>query len=197
MKSTFSKKGKKIELGKRTNEGYKYGAKIDFAQDLSAQISRVIKEKEINETIEKKVKEMQEVVKKFPGKEKNLQYYYEIGKKLSFLDNDSFKNIAPYSIFRRVIEESPEVLPNVQEKEVAAKHLDIMYKLAHVGEDDLSKATWDQWYEILKFKEIYKDKKLLEQILTICEKESLFSISLRERIKEFRRSKRVSSGKKG
>jgi len=182
MKSTSSGKDEKIGLGKKTNEGYKYRAKIDFGQDLSAQISGVTKEKEVNEIIKAKVEEIKEVVKKFPGKEKNLQYYYEIGRKLSFIDSDSFKNIAPYSIFRRIIEESPEVLPNVQEK-VATKHLDIMYKLAHVGKDELSKATWDQWYEIMKFKEVYRKQNLLEQALDACSS-GIAGPSLRRKVQD-------------
>ncbi len=167
MKSTPSGKYEKIELGKKTSEGYKYRAKIDFSQDLSAQISGVMKEKEVNEILKAKVEEIKEVAKKFPMKENNLRYYYAIGRKLSFMDNDPFKNIAPYSIFRRIIEELPEVLPNVQAR-VATKHLDIMYKLAHVGKDKLSKATWDQWYEIMKFKEVYRKQNLLGQALDAC-----------------------------
>jgi len=182
MKSTPSGKDKKIELGKKTNEGYKYRAKIDFGQDLSAQISGVTKEKEVNEIIKAKVEEIKEVVEKFPVKEKNLQYYYEIGRKLSFIDNDSFKTIAPYSIFRRIIEELPEVLPNVQEK-VATKHLDIMYKLAHVGKDKLYKATWNQWYEIMKFKEVYRKQNLMEQALAACSS-GVAGPSLRRKIQD-------------
>jgi hypothetical protein len=167
MKSTPSKEDKKIELGKRTDEGYEYRAKIDLSQGLSAQISKVLQEREINEVLKANVEEIRQVVKKFRKKEKNLQYYYEIGRKLSFLDSDLFKKIAPYSIFRRIVEELPEVLPNVPEK-VATKHLDIMYKLAHMGRDQLSKATWDQWYEIMKFKEVHRKQNLLQQALDAC-----------------------------
>jgi hypothetical protein len=200
MRSIPSKKDKKIELGKRTNEGYEYGAKIDLGQDLSAQISMVLKEKETNETIEEKVKELEEVIKEFPRKGKNITYYYEVGKKLLFLDSDSFKNIAPNSVFRRIVEELPEILPdtdveNKQSKKNACRHIGVMYELAHVGKNELSKASWDQWYEIGKFSGICEDKKLLEQILTVCEKEGLSGIGLRERIREFRRSKRVSPAK--
>lgn len=199
MKSTSSKKDKKIKLGKKTNEGYKYEAKIDFAQDLSAQISGVIKEKEINETIEKRGQALREVIKEFPQKEKNVGYYYEVGKNLVFLGSDSFKSIAPNSVFRRIVEELPEILPGVdienkESKKNACRHIGVMYELAHVRKNDLPRVSWDQWYEIGKFSGVCKDKKLLEQIFTMCEKENLSGVGLRERIKELRRSKHVSSG---
>lgn len=191
MRPTPDKKNKKIELGKRTNEGYEYEAKIDFAQDLSAQISRVIKEKEINEIIEEKVKELREVIKEFPRKEKNVGYYYGVGKKLLFLDSDLFKNIAPNSVFRRIVEELPEILPGVdienkESKKNACRHVGVMYELAHVKKNELPKASWGQWYEIGKFSGVCKDRKLLEQILVQCKSEGLSGIPLRNKIKELK-----------
>lgn len=191
MRSTPSRKDKKIELGKRTNEGYEYGAKIDFTQDLSAQISRVIKEKEINEILEKKSKELKEMIRKFPRKERNIDYYYEVGKKLLFLDNASFKNVAPNSVFRRIVEELPDILPDVdikdkESKKNACRHIGVMYGLAHVRKKDLHKASWDQWYEIGKFSGVCKDRKLLEQILVQCKSKGLSGILLRNKIKELK-----------
>jgi len=191
MRSTPSKKDRKIGLGKRTNEGYEYVAKIDFAQDLSAQISRVIKEKEINDILEKKSKELKEVIRKFPRKEKNIDYYCEVGKKLLFLDSDLFKSVAPNSVFRRIVEELPEILPgmdteNKKGKENARRHVGVMYNLAHVKRNELPKASWDQWYEIGKFSGICKDRKLLEQILVECKSKGLSVIPLRNKIKDLK-----------
>lgn len=189
-----NKKNKKIKLGKKVDESYEYKAKIDFSQDLSAQISRLIKEKEINETIKEKVQELKEVVKKFPRKEKNLQYYYKIGKKLLFLEKNLFKDIAPNSIFRRIVEELPKILPNVdiknkESKKNACRHIGVMYELAHVEKDKLPKASWDQWYEIGKFPGICKDKNLLKQILLECKKSKSSGPQLRKKIEEIRKSK--------
>lgn len=186
MKSTHNKESKKMKLGKKTSEGYEYVAKVDFSQDISTQISKVIKEKELNETIKKKVKELKELARKFTRKEKDIQYYYKIGKKLSFLDTNSFKDVARYSVFRRIIEELPEILPEIKNEKVAIKHLDFMYGIGHLNKNLLSKGDWDQWYEIMKFKNMFKKRKLLDQILDEC-KSGISGPSLRDKIKDLLR----------
>ena len=87
MKFIHNKKDKKIKLGKKTDEGYEYVAKVDFSQDISTQISKVIKEKEINGILKNKIQEFKITIVKFSKKEKNLQYYYKTGLKLLFLDD--------------------------------------------------------------------------------------------------------------
>lgn len=169
-------------LGKKTTEGYKYKAKVDFGEDFSAQISRAVKEKEANDVIKKKVKEWKGITERFDKKKKNLQYYFQIGKKLLFLDNDLFKDIARYSVFRRIIEEFPEILPEIKNEEVAIKHLDFMYVIGHINKTSLSKGNWDQWYEIMKFRNIYKKTGLLKKILAEC-KSGTAGPSLRTKIK--------------
>ena len=174
---------KKIVLGKKTTEGYNYKTKVDFSEDLSLQISRLIDEKKANEAILKKIKELKEVAKKFSEKEKNISYYYTLGQKLMFLDEKFFKKIARYSVFRRIIEELPEILPHIKNKQRALKHLDFMYNIAHIDRKYLSKASWDQWFEIMKFKEIYRKKKALHQILNLCQNKASGPI-LRNEIKK-------------
>jgi Rad3-related DNA helicase len=184
--STPEKNNKKIVLGKKTAEGYEYAARIDFGKDISSQISKVVKEKEINELLKKKIKELKETIEKFSQKEKNLHYYYELGKKLLFLDTKPFKQVARYSIFRRIKEELPEILPKTKDQTVTIKHLDFMYCIAHISKNELSKASWDQWYEIMKFKGIYKNPKLLKKILNEC-KSGISGPSLRAKIKIWRK----------
>ena len=92
MKYTHSKENRKIKLGKKTSEGYEYVTKVDFSQDISTQISKVLREKKVNETIKKKVKELKELARKFTIKDKNIQYYYKIGKILLFLESIRFKD---------------------------------------------------------------------------------------------------------
>jgi len=183
MKYTHSKENRKIKLGKKTFEGYEYVTKLDFSQDISIQISKVLREKKVNETIKKKVKELKELARKFTIKDKNIQYYYKIGKILLFLESNSLKEIARYSVFRRIIEELPEILPEIKNKKVAIKHLDFMYGIGHLNKNILSKANWDQWYEIMKFKNMFRKRKLLDQILDGC-KLGITGPSLRNKIKD-------------
>ena len=68
------------------------------------------------------------------------------------------------------------------------RYPETMYHLGKQTKEAIKRATFDQWYEILKFKDVYKDKDLLEWILMICE-QGLSSIPLRRKIKELRESK--------
>ena len=176
---------KKIKLGKKTTDGYKYVAKIDFGKNLTLQISKVIKEKEINEILKNKTQELKKVVEKSSDskKEKNLQYYYKIGKKLLFLDDKPFKDVAVGSIIRRIFEELPEIIPNIRDQDMAGRHLNFMYWIAHIKQNDISKASWDQWFEITKFKGIYKNRELLKQILKECQLGITGHESLNKKIK--------------
>ncbi len=187
MSTLNNKRGKKrikLILGKKTESGYEYSAKIDFKKDFSMQIANLIKEKKVFDELNLEIKRLKEEIANSsdPNKEKNLFYYYTIGKKLSILDNENFKEISPYSIFRRIKEEIPEILPHIEDIKTAQKHLEIMYKLGQIDEKFLKKASWDQWYEIMKFKEINKKQKLLKQILQEC-KFIGAGPSLRNRIK--------------
>jgi sulfur transfer protein SufE len=179
-----NKNNKKIVLGKKTAEGYEYAAKIDFSKDISTQISKVIAEKEANELLKKKIKELKELIERFPRKEKNLQYYYEVGKKLLFLEDKLFRKIALNSVLRRIAEELPDIIPDIKNTEMKIRNLYFMYWIGHIRKKDLFKASWDQWFEITKFREIYKNKKLLNLILKECKSRLRGHESLNKKIKD-------------
>lgn len=177
MMSTSNKKERrekerKIRLGKTTEEGYVYSSKIDFRKDVSFQITDYIKERQAYDALNLEIKKLKKVIQKISDvkKEKNLFYYHTIGGHLSFLRKEVFKEISLYSIFRRIKEEIPEILPHLNDK-TAQKHLEVMYKLGQINKEMLKKASWDQWYEIMKFKDVYKKQDLLKQILVECKSE--------------------------
>lgn len=180
----------KIRLGRKTNTGYEFSSNVDFKGDFSEQVSRLMKEKKANDELESQLGKLKSDLEKLPwrNKKKNLPYYYVIGKNLLFLEKDSFKDVSPYSIYRRVYEEIPKILPHLKNKDVVPKHLEIAYRLAHIKWDYLSKASWDQWFEILKFKEVYKNKRLLKAIIQECQR-GLLGIPLRNKIKYLRDGK--------
>lgn len=184
MKFMLNKENKKIKLGQKTGEDYKYRAKFDFSKDISTQITKVIKEKEINEILKNEIQELKRIIEKFSDKDKNLQYYYKIGTKLLFLDKKPFKEVAIGSVIRRIFEELPEILPNIQDKDIAGRHLNFMYWIAHIEQGILSKASWDQWFEITKFKELYKKPQLLTLILQECKFKLRGHESLNKKIKD-------------
>jgi hypothetical protein len=178
-------KKKKIRLGKKTEEGYKYSANIDFSrgEDVFTQIERFEREIEVKEKLEEKVSELESITKNYSLKKENIDYYCEMGKRLQFLDRTPFKEVEKYSVFRLIYEMIPGILPHIEDHKVAEKHIASMFFMGKVDRSLLKRASWAQWYEILKFKEIYKNRRLLEKILIECEK-GLSDRSLRNRIKE-------------
>ena len=178
MKST----ARKTKLGKKTDMGYEFSAKIDFKEDFSTQIEKLMKEKRANDKLETEIKKLSEeiILLLKHKKKKDLSYYFMIGKKLLFLDNKNFREISPYSIYRRITEEIPQILPHIKDSEIAQKHLETMYRLAHVDENYIHNANWDQWYEIMKFKEIYKNEEKMKKILKLIKGKKISGPKLRE-----------------
>ncbi len=165
-KKDNSKPESKIGLGEKTDSGYKYSSRINFKEDLSIQIAKLMQEKKAKDELETYVEQLHKISLRFKNKEKNLDYYKTIGRILSFLSSSNFRNMKPYSIFRRLTDEVPEVLPGLDVKRIQ-DHLMMMYRIGGLDEDILSKATWEQWYEISKFKNAINNRKVLNRILTL------------------------------
>ena len=165
-KNDNSKQKPEIGLGAQTDSGYKYSSRINFKEDLSVQITRLMQEKKAKDELEIHLKQIRRISLQFKNKEKNLNYYRAIGKALSFLNISNFKNIKPYSIFRRIIDEIPDILPGLDAKRIR-DHLMMMYRIGELEKSVLSKATWEQWYEISKFKNVISDKKTLSKVLAM------------------------------
>lgn len=148
-----------------------------------------MKEKKVIDELESVINKLKKEVERLTNrkKDKELSYYYSVGKNLLFLNKENFLEFSPYKIYQRIYEEMPQILPHIKDKKVIQKHLEIMYKLAHVKESLLTKASWDQWYEILKFKDVHRDKKLLYLILDYCQR-GVSGIQLRSKIKELRKT---------
>jgi hypothetical protein len=157
-------------------------------------IEELLKEEEIEKAIQEALEKIDSVAKRYPEREKDLWYCYEVGKVLQFVDNKRFTDRRGLIWQRMAFDLRPDLF-NRREKdaEESKRYPEFMYHLGKQPKKNVKRATFNQWREILKFKEIYKDedKELLEQILSICEKEGLS----RQRIKELRRSRHASSGK--
>lgn len=160
--------GKKpeVKFGVKTDEGYKYSTKINLQEDLSSQIAKLIQEKKAKNELEDYILRIQDIAKKFKNKEKNLKYYYNIGRILKFLNSGNFKNIKPFSVFRRIIEEVPDILPDLDKTRVR-DHMMMMHRIGNLDKHTLSRATWNQWYEITKFKNLINNRLVLTQVLQL------------------------------
>ena len=163
-KKDNQKKELKVGLGEKTDSEYRYSSRINFGEDLSLQIAKLMQEKKAKDELEEHIKQISKIASRFKNKKKNLAYYNAIGKMLSFLSSANFKNIRPYSVFRRLVDEIPDILPGLEVKRVQ-DHLMMMYRIGKLDKDTLDKATWEQWYEISKFKNVTNNQKTLSKIL--------------------------------
>lgn len=159
---------KKVRLGKKTKGGYTYATTVNLGRNLTTQIEELIKEKDVKDLLKKEVDKLSELVEGFEDKEKasNTFYYHVVGKSLKFLEKKTFKRVGRWSVFRVVHETLPEMLPHISDTSVASKHIAAMFYLGKVSKRDLPRATWAQWYEIVKFPKLFTSKRLYKKILT-------------------------------
>lgn len=155
-------------------------------------IEELLKEEEIESAIQKALGEIEAIAKKYPDRNKDIWYCYEVGKVLQFVDDKGFTGRKGLIWRRMAYDLRPDLFGGERKNaEESKRYPETMYHLGKQSREDVKRANFDQWYEILKFKQIYegKDKELLEQILGECERGGLSSIRLRQRIKELRKSK--------
>lgn len=151
--------------------------------------SQFSKEEEIEKEINKAIDKIKKISQRYANKQKNIIYYYEVGQVLQFVDKKNLTNTRGMIWHRLAYDLEPDLFGGKKKKPNEAKrHPEFMYLLGKVYKKYLSKANWDQWYELLKFKDIYKKQKLLEQILTECNNNKLSGIKLRNRIKQLRKN---------
>jgi len=152
-------------------------------------IEELLKEEEIEKAIQAALKEVETIAQKYPAKEKDIWYCYEVGKVLQFVDAKGFTDRKGLIWHRIAYDLRPDLFGGRKKNANEAKRYpETIYHLGKQSKEAIKRATFDQWYEILKFKDIYKDQGLLEQVLVVCE-QGLSSIQLRQKIKELRASK--------
>lgn len=153
-------------------------------------VEELLIEEEIEKAIQTVLKEIEIIAQKYPDKEKNIWYCYEVGKVLQFIDTKGFTDRKGLIWHRMAYDLRPDLFGGRKKNANEAKRYpETMYHLGKQSKEAIKRATFDQWYEILKFRRIYKgkDSELLEQILAVCESKRLSSVQLRQRIKELQR----------
>jgi len=179
----------KIVVGGEEIEVDTFDAKVVLGsgEELES-IEELLIEEEIEKSIQAALKEIETIATKYPGKEKDIRYCYQVGKVLQFVDNKGFTDRRGLIWRRMAFDLRPKLFTQKRNNpEESKRYPEFMYHLGKQSEKNVARVSFDQWYEILKFREIYKDKKLLERILTVCEEENLSGIGLRGRIKELRK----------
>lgn len=155
-------------------------------------IEELLIEEEIEKAIQAALKEIETIAQKYPDKTGDIWYCYEVGKVLQFVDIKGFTRRKGLIWRRMAYDLRPDLFGGKRKDwEESRRYPEIMYYLGKQKSENIKRASFRQWYEILKFKRIYKgkDSKLLEQILTECESKKLSIVQLSQRIKELRASK--------
>ena len=159
-------------------------------------IDELLKQDEAEEAIQHALKEIRIIAEKHVDKKRDVSYYYEVGKILQFVDKKGFVDRKGLIWIRMAHDLRPDLFggkkKNAQESK---RYPETMYFLGKQKERNVTRASFDQWYEILKFKALHEgtDNELLDQILRECETKKLASVQLRTRIKDLVASK--SKGK--
>ncbi|MEA3431818.1 MAG: hypothetical protein U9R01_03950 [candidate division WOR-3 bacterium] len=156
-------------------------------------IEELLKEEEIEKEIQNALRKIEAIAERYPDREKDIWYCYEVGKVLQFVDNKGFSDRRRLIWQRMAFDLRPDLFNRTKKDAKESKRYpEFMYHLGKQSKKNVGRATFNQWREIVKFKEINKDqdKEFLEQILTICEREGLS----RQRIKKLRESKYSFSG---
>lgn len=164
----------------------------------NATIDELHKEEQIEIEIHSIIEKVRKVAKKFKKIEKNIDYFFEVGRILQFIDRKGYQKIRG-RIWQRIAHDlEPHLLfGKTKTKKVgrspeteSRRNIEDMYKLARFPKVFLHKASWNQWDEILKFKDLHRDRRLLNAILDECQK-GITGIPLRNMIKELRKSSEI------
>lgn len=176
--------GKKVEVSI-------FGTTIKPSEkNVLGDIDGLLEEEKIENVVKNILTAIENISIKYPDKKKNLKYYCEVGKMLQFVDEKGYTDMRGLIWERMAHDFNPELFGG--EKKVRSeskRHPEFMYLLGKIPEEFLEELSWDQWYEVIKFKEIYKNESLLRKIISECKKENLNGIPLRNRIKELRKKK--------
>ena len=152
-------------------------------------IDELLRQEEIEKATQAALKEIEIIAEKYPDKEKDIWYCYEVGNVLQFVDTMGFTERKGLIWRRMAYDLRPDLFDEKKKSaEESKRYPETMYYLGKQLKKNVGRATFEQWYEILKFKDIYKDNDLLEQILAVSE-QGLSSVQLRQKIKELRAAK--------
>ncbi len=178
----------KLVIGGKEIEVDTFDAKVTLGSGKELEsIEELLIEEEIEKTIQYMLKEINALTIKYPEKVKDIGYCYEVGKVLQLVDSKGFTDRRGLIWHRMAYDLYPDLFGGAKKNPTEAKRYpETMYLLGKQDQNVIKNATFNQWYEILKFKDIYKDKYLLEQIFKVCA-QGITSVQLRQKIKEFKK----------
>lgn len=153
-------------------------------------ISELLKEEEIEKAVMEVIPQIERLWKEYSQGEKDVMYYYGVGKLLQFVDKRKFVQQRS-KIWRRMAKDlKPECFfgktETPQENKIA-RYPETMYLLSKQREEDAKRVTWSHWYEILQYPKIRENKRLVRMLLDGCTKMDLTSQELRKKVQQLNR----------
>jgi len=174
--------GKKIQV-----EVFDTKLTVGNGQEIDS-IESLFREEEIEKKIQIAIKKISSIAKKYRKKYKDLDYCFEVGKVLQFVDEEELTKKRGLIWERMADNLRPELFGGKKRDAQESKRFpEFMYLLGKQSRKNLHRASWDQWYEITKFTEegipkVLKNPSLLEKILLICETKNPSGRKLRDMI---------------
>lgn len=177
---------KKIIIEGKEVEVPVFDTKIIPGKDIDTDIlDKLSEEEEIEKKLQNAVEKIRIAKTKYKNVVKNISYFYTVGKILQFVDKEDYFKKQRGKIWQRMARDiAPDLFLFDEEKKLkeSKRYPEFMYLLAKIPKQFIGRASWDQWYEIMKFRKIYEKQRLLKQILRECKFVGV-GPSLRDKIK--------------
>lgn len=164
-------KKKKITIDGQEIEVPVFDTKITPGKELGVDIvDKLFEEEQIEKEVQEAIQKIGLIKKRYKNIRKNLDYFYKSGEVLQFVDKKGFEKQRGKIWQRMARDLAPDLFlfDSRKNPKESKRYPEFMYLIAKFPREFLRKASWDQWYEITKFKDIYKKKNLLIKILKIC-----------------------------
>lgn len=163
---------KKIIIEGKEVEVPVFDTKIIPGKDIDTDIlDKLSEEEEIEKKLQNAVEKIRITKTKYKNVVKNISYFYAVGKILQFVDKEDYFKKQRGKIWQRMARDiAPDLFLFDEEKKLkeSKRYPEFMYLLAKIPKQFIRRASWDQWYEIMKFRKIYEKQRLLKQILREC-----------------------------
>lgn len=180
---------KKIKIDGEEIEVEEFDSKVvPGSGNEETSIKNLFEEEEIENALNRAIRAIELIFRK--EKKGGLNYFYEVGKILGFVDKNGWQDIRGRIWERMAGNLRPDLFLGEKQIKTEKKRIpEFMYLIAKVPKRYLYTANLEQWHEILKFKNIYREEKLLEKILNFVRETNPSGSTVRKGIKKLRSRK--------
>jgi hypothetical protein len=176
---------KLIEIDGKQVEVEVFDTEIIPGKNENRAIAELLREDEIEKAVVEVLPKLDTLRKQYVGQQKDVMYYYEMGKLLQFVDKRGFQKEKAQIWTRIAGDLRPELFFGKDEPpKKISRYPEYMYRLAKYERRLVRKLPWSHWFEILQYPNIYENEKVLSEIVEEHMKRDLSRDELRERVKQ-------------